>query len=151
MRAAALLVALLAAAAPVAAPAAAAETYRWVDARGVVNYGDKPPAGAQNVRRLDEDAGRVSTIPAVPREDLARQRERLLEARIERLERELDEQRARAATAAAAPVVIVPAPVFAAGPAFVPVFVGPAAGVRIAHRPRFHGVFRPPAFRHARR
>lgn len=32
-----------------------AETYRWVDERGVVNYGEKPPAGRQ--------AARVDTAP----------------------------------------------------------------------------------------
>jgi hypothetical protein len=36
-------------------PVFAAETYRWVDDKGVVNYGEKPPAGRQAVR--------VDTVP----------------------------------------------------------------------------------------
>jgi hypothetical protein len=128
---AALLFALLAAAA-----SAAADTYRWIDARGAVNYGSATPAGAREVRRLDEAAGRVSTIPAVPPAQLARERERLLEARIERLERELEAQRLQAA--APAPVVLVqPAPVIVAGPGFVPFFAAPGFGARFAHRPHF--------------
>lgn len=42
-----------------------ADVYRWVDARGSVSYGQKPPAGAQNVRRLSMEAGNVSVIPIV--------------------------------------------------------------------------------------
>ena len=96
MRAAAALVVLLIA----AAPAAPAEIYRWVDERGVVNYGSKPPEGAKKVRQLDENAVTVSTIPAPPPPSAERQRQRelALEARVERLERELYElERARSA------------------------------------------------------
>ena len=94
--------ALLAAAAlPLAAPAA---TYRWVDDNGRVNYGDAPPPAARQVRQLDEAAGRVSTIEAVPAEQLQRERERALQARVDRLERELDDlRRAPAVVPAAMP------------------------------------------------
>jgi len=40
-----------------------ADVYRWVDGRGAISYGEKPPAGAKDVRRLSIDAGNVSVIP----------------------------------------------------------------------------------------
>jgi hypothetical protein len=85
------------AAAPLAAPAA---LYKWVDDRGVVNYGDTPPPGAKQVTQLDESASTLSVVPGIPKEELDRLRERETQARVERLERELDELRARAAAAA---------------------------------------------------
>ena len=66
-----LLCALVAAAYAVALPAAA-QVYRWVDERGVVNYTSlRPPAGVQ-VTRLDTHASRNNAIsesvhgPALP-------------------------------------------------------------------------------------
>jgi hypothetical protein len=141
VRAATALVALLVA----AVPAAQAEIYRWVDGKGVVNYGSKPPEGARNVRQLDENAVTVSTIPAPPRAARERQRELALEARVERLERELQElERARAA---APTVVVVPAapayaPAFFAGPAFGHPFATRAVFPRRAHFAVRHGAVR---------
>jgi hypothetical protein len=48
-----------------AAPLHADDVYRWVDARGGVGYGEKPPVGAHSVRRLSIDSGNVSVIPTV--------------------------------------------------------------------------------------
>jgi len=98
--------ALLAAAlACVAAPAAAdGGLYKWVDGRGVVNYGDKPPAGAKNVTQLDESKTSVSVVPGLDRKTLDDMNERAMRARIERLERELQELRERESRKAAAPV-----------------------------------------------
>jgi hypothetical protein len=85
--------------------AATAATYRWVDERGVVNYGDTPPAAARQVRQLDEENSRVSTIPAPPRAQVERESDRLLRARVARLEEELDDlRRTRAAAAVPAPM-----------------------------------------------
>ena len=85
-----------------AAGPASAELYKWVDEGGVVNYGDKPPAGALQVRSLDEDRSSVSVVPGLSKEELERQRKSVEQARIERLERELaDLQRAPAPVAQA--------------------------------------------------
>jgi hypothetical protein len=87
----------------VAAPLAAqAEIYRWVDDRGVINYSSIRPEGVKKVTQIAEDSGRVSTVPGISPELVAQQRQLELEARIQRLERELYEQRARDAMAAAA-------------------------------------------------
>lgn len=145
MRAAAVLCALLAV--PVVAHA---ELYKWVDERGVVNYGDKRPEGVKQVRQLDESEGRVSTIPAPPAASRQRQRELALEARVERLEREFEAlERSRAAPA---PVVVaVPAfqPAFVAQPAFFPAF--PFAHARFVQQRRFHAGLRVTIGRPARR
>jgi hypothetical protein len=95
-------VALAAAALPAAA--GAAELYRWVDEKGVVNYGDKPPAAAKNVRTLDENAAPLSIVPGLSPETMLRERERAAEARVGQLERELlaSQARERAAVQAAA-------------------------------------------------
>lgn len=89
---------LLALAVPLAAQA---EIYRWVDDRGVVNYSSTKPEGVKKVAQIAEDSGRVSTVPGLSQELVAQQRQLELEARIQRLERELYEQRARDAMAAA--------------------------------------------------
>jgi Domain of unknown function (DUF4124) len=87
---------------------ALAATYSWIDHQGAVNYGDAPPAAARQVRLLDEAAGRVSTIPAVPQAQRERESDFLLRARIARLEAEIEAQR-RAQVAAPVPVpVLVP-------------------------------------------
>jgi hypothetical protein len=113
--------------------AAMAATYKWVDERGVVNYGNVPPPAGRQARQLDEDAARVSTIEAVPRAQLERERELLLRARIARLEAELEASRARAAAAQPEPLLVAPAPVAVYAPVW---------GVPI-YRSRFHGVHRP--------
>jgi hypothetical protein len=130
--------------------AAEAELYRWVDDRGVVNYSNIRPEGVQKVAQLAPDS-RVTTIPGVSADEAARLRQRELEARIERLERELDEARARSAVAVAPAAYPYPAydPWYAAYPAYAypaysTVFYGayyPAHfrgyGYRFAGRPVF--------------
>ena len=89
------------AAAAIAVPAAAhADVYKWVDEKGGVTYGNVPPPSAKKLTQLNEDNGRVSTVPGIPPEQLARLREAELEARVQRLERELYEQRLRDTMAA---------------------------------------------------
>ena len=44
--------------------AAHAQVYKWVDDKGVVNYSSSPPPKGKGVVKLDEDNGRVTTIPA---------------------------------------------------------------------------------------
>jgi Domain of unknown function (DUF4124) len=118
--------------------AATAATDRWVDEKGVVNYGNAPPVAARQVRQLDEEASRVSTISAVPRAQLEREKDFLLRARIARLEEELEAQRR---ARAAAPV---PMPVYEPYYAYPPLVAGYAPGygvpfywprARIGHRP----------------
>src|SRR3990172_1124821 len=50
-------------AAAVLASPAGAQLYKWVDDKGVTNYGSAPPANARNVEKLDES--RVSTVPGL--------------------------------------------------------------------------------------
>jgi len=66
-----------------------AAVYRWVDANGVVNYGNQRPAAQTGVTQLDAMASRVSIVPSPTADELARQRVFLLERRVERLEAEL--------------------------------------------------------------
>jgi hypothetical protein len=132
------LVAPLACAFALLAPLAAeAELYRWVDDRGVVNYSNIRPEGVQKVAQLAEDS-RVSTVPGVSADEAARLRQRELEARIERLERALDEARARGAAAVAPAVYPYPAydPWYAAYPAAYP-----------AYATVFYGAYYPAYFR----
>jgi hypothetical protein len=91
-------------------PAAHAALYKWVDENGVVNYGDTPPPGARRLTQLDESASTLSVVPAIPREELDRLRERETQARVERLEREVDELRARATAPAPAADPAQPVP-----------------------------------------
>lgn len=110
-------------AAALAAPQAAfAQPYKWVDERGVVNYGDAPPANAKNVRRLDAASAPLSIVPGLARDVIERERERTLQAQLAELQREVEELRARAS----APVV-VPVPVVHESP------------VIVAHPLRLHG------------
>jgi len=57
LRSAALLLTLL-----LAAAAAHAETYKWVDERGVVNYSNAPPAGIKAAKPIPASEDRVSII-----------------------------------------------------------------------------------------
>jgi hypothetical protein len=114
-----------------------AATYKWIDERGVVNYGNAPPAAARQVTQLDEENSRVSTIPSPPRAQLERESDRLMRARVARLEEELEDLR-RARAAAQVPM-----------PAYDPYYAYPPVGVyapayaaplyrtrfRVAHRP----------------
>ncbi|MEW5880965.1 MAG: DUF4124 domain-containing protein [Pseudomonadota bacterium] len=114
---------LVAIAAALAAPrGVCAQPYKWVDERGVVNYGDAPPANANGVRQLDAANVPLSIVPGLAREVIERERERALEARVAELRREVEELRARAS----APV-IVPVPVVRESP------------VIVAHPLRLHG------------
>lgn len=112
MRPGSFVVCALALAVPLAAQA---EIYRWVDEKGGVTYGNMPPPGAKKLTQLSEENGRVSTVPGISQEVIARQRELELEARIQRLERELYEQRARDATVAAQPYPAYPYPAYYSG------------------------------------
>ena len=127
-------------------PVAIADIYKWVDERGAVTYGNVPPAGAKKLTQLDEDNGRVSTVPGLSPEQLARQRELALAARVERLERELYElERARYAAAAAMPAYPEYAPAAYAYPAYSAFSTFyPAYGYRFATRPFF--ARHPPTF-----
>lgn len=89
-----------------AAPQAAfAQPYKWVDERGVVNYGDAPPANAKGVRRLDPASTPLSIVPGLARELIERERERTLQAQVAELQREVEALRARASAPVVVPVV----------------------------------------------
>jgi nucleotidyltransferase/DNA polymerase involved in DNA repair len=154
------IVCALALAAPLAAQA---EIYRWVDDRGVINYSSVRPEGVKKVTQIAEDNGRVSTVPGMSQELLAQQRQLELEARIQRLERELYEQRARDAMAAAQSYPAYPYPAYsgyAAYPAFPvygfgfvaarPVFPRHVRAV-VPHAPVRHGPVRHAPVRGMRR
>jgi hypothetical protein len=106
---------LLLAGAPMAAQAT---LYKWVDENGVVNYGDTPPSSTTQTTQLDESKSSLSVVPGLSKEELAQMRERAAQARVERLEQEVAELRARAAT----PPVYDTAPV-AYAPTYVPLVV----------------------------
>jgi Domain of unknown function (DUF4124) len=78
-----------------ALPACAAATiYRWVDARGITNYGDRPPAHVR-VRVLDPGDSRVSVYSTDPllREAIAAERERTVsDLRMARRQRDLERE-----------------------------------------------------------
>ena len=77
-----------------AAGVASAQVYRWTDERGGINYGSKPPANARNVVRMNEDDGRVSTMPSsVPPEVIDSTRTRAEQRRADQLQRDLDAER----------------------------------------------------------
>ena len=101
-----------------AAPAAA-DLYRWVDAKGVVNYSNVPPQGV-TAKRIPETEPTVSVIP--PRDDRAERlqaaREAALLRRIEQLEDEL-----AALRSAPAPAVVYTYPVPAAAVTYPASFV----------------------------
>jgi len=118
--------------------AVTAATYKWIDDKGVVNYGNAPPAAARQVKQLDDEASRVSTIQSIPQAQRERENDFLLRARIARLEAEIEAQR-RASTMLPAPM-----PVYDPYYAYPPMIAGyaPAYGVshygtgaRFGHRP----------------
>ena len=115
-----------------AATPALAQVYKWVDENGMVNYGDKPPPRSTGARPLGEASGNLSVVPGMPKEELDRLRERDEQRRLERLEREVEELRAREQTRA----YPVPEPVYSE--VYVPLYGG-------YQRPwqRFPGVARP--------
>lgn len=125
----------------IAAPAAAtAQIYKWVDDRGGVTYGNVPPPGAKKLTELDEDSGRVSTVPGLSPEQMARSRELELAARVERLERELYEARARAAAAPVAYPYPAYDPGYASYPAYYPSYYP-------GYSTAFYGTYFPAGFR----
>ena len=108
--------------AAVAPTAALAGLYKWVDANGVVNYGDAPPAGATNSTQLDETTGSLSVFPGMSKEELARARERDAQWRVDRLEREVAELRARPPVQAM-PAYDTPSPYSYYEPGYFPLVV----------------------------
>jgi Domain of unknown function (DUF4124) len=76
-----------------------AQLYKWLDADGVVNYGDLPPPNATNVQSVGPAS--LSVVPGVPKEQMDAMRERDEQRRQEALQRDADEARARASARAA--------------------------------------------------
>ena len=74
--------------------AAMSEIYKWVEADGSVHYGDTPPR-TKNARLVGRDSGTVSVVPGMSKEEKERLREREDQLRLQRLEREVEELRAR--------------------------------------------------------
>jgi hypothetical protein len=74
------------------APPAAAEIYKWVDEKGVVNYGTTPPSG-RAVKELPKEAPGVTVVPAPPPLPPAAARNPTDE-RVERLENALAAEKA---------------------------------------------------------
>jgi hypothetical protein len=69
--------------------ALADEVYRWTDASGAVSYGQKPPADAKTVRRVD--VNNLSVIPASNSEADQKLADAYARARSQRLEQEAAE------------------------------------------------------------
>lgn len=106
-----------------------AQLYKWVDDKGVVNYGDKPPPN-KKAQALGEKSGSVTVVPGMSRDDLDRQRERETQQRLQQLEREVDDLRAREDARAQAP----PEPVY--NEIYVPVYGYGRPVHRPPYRPR---------------
>lgn len=96
-------IALLALAFALAAPATAQQStiYKWRDANGVVHYSNSPPPEGTQSSVLDETKSKVSVVPAyqAPPEASASGSDKQLQNRVQRLERELEDER-RSQTAA---------------------------------------------------
>lgn len=71
---------------------ARADIYKWVDEKGVVNYGAEPPAG-RKVQKLDTRAPAVSIVATDPGDAGTLLRDQSLRQRVARLEQELDDER----------------------------------------------------------
>ena len=93
-----------------AAAPAAADLYRWVDAKGVVNYSNVPPPQSVKAKRIAETEPTVSVIP--PREDRAERLQAAREAALLRRIEQLEEELAALRSTPAAPTVVYtyPAP-----------------------------------------
>jgi hypothetical protein len=79
-----------------------AQLYKWLDADGVVNYGDLPPPDAKQVQAVGPTS--LSVIPGVSKEQMDAMRERDEQRRQAALQRDADEARARASARAASGV-----------------------------------------------
>jgi Domain of unknown function (DUF4124) len=78
---------------------AAAQLYKWTDETGTTNYGNKPPANARNVQKLDESKSRVSTVPGLKPEEIQAEQNRALQQKADSLERDAAAQRRETAGA----------------------------------------------------
>lgn len=87
--------------AAVLATPASAELYKWVDEKGVTNYGSTPPANARNIQKLDDSNPRVSTVPGLKPEEVQAGQNRALQQKADQLERDLEAQRRATADAQA--------------------------------------------------
>src|SRR5438552_1795606 len=81
-----------------ASASVSAQTYKWVDERGVVNYSSQPPAGYKTARKLVLVEERISVY--TPEKALLRAIEsaplrggQVLSDKIDRLERQLEAER----------------------------------------------------------
>lgn len=76
------------------APCSGAEVYKWVDEKGVVNYGSTPPPG-RSAKPLTSDAG-VSVVPAPPPgpQSPSSPQPSAVDRRIESLEKALADEKA---------------------------------------------------------
>jgi len=86
---------------------AMSEIYKWIEADGSVHYGNTPPARTKNARLVGMDAGTVSVVPGMSKEEKERFREREEQLRIQRLEREVEELRAREQARDSAPPEVI--------------------------------------------
>lgn len=74
------------------APPVGAEIYKWVDEKGVVNYGSNPPSG-RAVKELPKDAATgISVVPAPPLPPPTATNP--MDERVERLEKALADEKA---------------------------------------------------------
>ena len=94
MHARPLSIAFVAATLTIAPAAVMSQIYKWVEADGSVHYGNKPPAPTKNARLVGMEAGTVSVVPGLSKEEKDRLREREDQLRLQRLEREVEELRA---------------------------------------------------------
>ena len=67
-----------------------AQIYKWVDEKGVTSYGNKPPPNAGRLATLTDGESRLSVIPSSRPQQAPAARERDLESRIARAERDRD-------------------------------------------------------------
>ena len=97
-------------------PAAAGTLYRWVDARGVVNYSSEPPPAGAPAQAVTQHA--MTSYDATAALAAAERQNRELQVRLDRLQREVDELKARNTQVAAAPAAqpVTPQRVTAANP-----------------------------------
>ena len=89
-------------------PAAADTLYRWVDARGVVNYSSEPPPAGADSKTVTQHA--MTSYDATAALAAAERQNRELRTRLDKLQREVDELKSRSVAATYQPVY-QPAPV----------------------------------------